>query len=124
MIWGIQWDETLKWIIDTRDKTYAQVYNSNSWGNHRDSGGGNTKRPTGYSENWKANNIYDLAGNVSDWTMGSNGSYNRYYRGGNYSYLASYYSAHSRSSDIVQVDAVPERNSDEIGYRVALYILQ
>ena len=48
--------------------------NSSSWGNYRDSTGNaatnsGSRRKTGYSEYWKANNIYDLAGNVREWTQ-------------------------------------------------------
>ena len=65
LIWRNQWDETLKWLINSGEKIYAEVgSDSSSWANYSD-----TKRPTGYSETWKANNIYDLAGNVADGTM-------------------------------------------------------
>ncbi len=30
--------------------------------------GKGTLQNTGYNETWKANNIYDLAGNISEWT--------------------------------------------------------
>ena len=41
-------------------------------------------KPTGSSESWKANNIYDLEGNVWDWTIEASGSSYRVYRGGAY----------------------------------------
>ena len=41
-----------------------------------------TTIPAGSTEYTKANNIYDLAGNVMDWTLEGNGSYGRYLRGG------------------------------------------
>ena len=95
MIWGIQWDEVLKWLIDTGEKTYAQVYNSNDWGNHREgtTGGCGSKRPTGYSESWKGNNIFDLAGNVAEWTMEPfitwNENRGRTMRGGHFLFVVS-----------------------------------
>ena len=99
IIWGILWDETLKWLIDSEEKTYAEVYISKSWGNYRlgtftytdISGNTVTKRdnasisiPTGSTEYTKANNIYDLAGNNQELTMESSGSEGRYCRGGSY----------------------------------------
>ena len=85
MIWGIQFDETLKWLIDTENKTYEEIAkDSTSWGNYfnatfkytNTSGGTSTKSynadtriPTGSTEYTKANNIYDLAGNMWEWTM-------------------------------------------------------
>ena len=37
---------------------------------------------TGYSEYWKANNIYDLAGNCNEWTQDADNTKYRAYRGG------------------------------------------
>ena len=96
MIWGCLWDETLQWLIDTESKTQAEVgSDSSSWGNYsgttfeytNTSGGtstksGSTRIPTGSTERNKANNIYDMAGNVLDWTLEGDGSDYRYYRGG------------------------------------------
>ena len=85
LIWGIQWDETLKWIIDSGERNNVEVGSkSTEWGNYRDSivSGAGSLRSTGYSESWKANNIYDLAGNVSEWTMETDSTLYRYYRGG------------------------------------------
>ncbi len=89
MILGSQWDRTLMWLVESGDKTKEQICNSRDWGNYYDStgeaeAGNGTIRPTGYSESWKANNIYDLAGNVYDWTMEANSSNNRVLRGGYY----------------------------------------
>ena len=101
MIWGCLWDETLQLLIDTGCKTYADMTNSTSWGNYYNStftyktntsGGTATKNtnsskiiPAGSSEYTKANNIYDLAGNVWDWTLEGIGSNYRFLRGGSYS---------------------------------------
>ena len=104
MIWGIQWDETMKWLIDTGEKTYEEVgYDSTSWGNYDNnsftyytntskstatkSANSTTRIPSGAYEGANANNVFDLAGNVEDWTLESDGSGtgdNRYGRGGNY----------------------------------------
>ena len=89
MIWGSQWDRTLMWLVESKDKTKEQICNSTDWGNYSNStgeaeAGSGTKRPTGYSESWKANNIYDLAGNVHDWTMEARSSDYRILRGGDY----------------------------------------
>ena len=100
MIWGNQWDRTLMWLIETGNKTKEQIADdSTSWGNYynatfeyvNSSGSTTTKNensgtriPTGSTEYTKANNIYDLAGNVWDWTMEANGAYSRVCRGGYY----------------------------------------
>ena len=66
IIWGIQYDETLKWIIDSGEKTcYEVASDSSSWSGVMRNGA----YFSGDRENAKANNIYDLAGNVYEWTM-------------------------------------------------------
>lgn len=74
MIWGSMFDRTLIWLTETGSKTYADLKDSSNWGNYDDSTGeaatdSGNKKPTGTNEAWKANNIYDLAGNVYDWTI-------------------------------------------------------
>ena len=90
MIWGCLWDRTLIWLAETNQassgvngKSYAEIVNSSGWGNYNtDSGGTGSKQPTGNSETWKANNIYDMAGNVHDWTIEARYAGNRVQRGG------------------------------------------
>ena len=102
LIYGIEWDSTLNWLKDnatisssnqgaTKTMELADIQtDSRSWGNYNNSTGdaeanSGSKQNTGYSEYWKANNIYDLAGNVYEWTQekystGADGAS----RGGNY----------------------------------------
>ena len=97
MIWGCQWDVTMNWLISSGAKTSDEVNkNSSTWGNYRNYNTANnytegtagyeknagSPQNTGSSENWKANNIYDLAGNVDEWTQEANDTYNRASRGG------------------------------------------
>lgn len=72
-IWGCQWDATCLWIA--QDGSY-DIYDSNSWGNYQTStenaavpGEYGAIKPTGFSEYWKAKNIYDLAGNGEEFTQ-------------------------------------------------------
>ena len=44
----------------------------------------NTKQNTGSNETWKANNIYDLAGNCWEWTKEANNTDYRAACGGDY----------------------------------------
>ena len=82
MIWGLQWDATCNWLASSG----FSIKDSRTWGNYYDSTatGHGTKQNTGFSENWKANNIYDFAGNCSEYTQEANLTYNRDSRGGNY----------------------------------------
>ena len=115
MIYGCLWDETLQWFRESGAKTDEEIYNSATWGNHKDSEGftyytnvaGSTgsktqnsskMTPTGATERNKANNIYDMAGNVWEWTMESYSTNVRRYRGGKYNNTASNYSVGHRGS--------------------------
>ena len=82
MIWGCQWDRTLIWLVESANKTITDICNSKEWGNHY--GSWEAGKVSGYSENWKAANIYDLAGNMNEWTMENYSSVNRVTRGGAY----------------------------------------
>ena len=132
MIWGNQWDRTLMWLIETGSKTKEQIADdSTSWGNYynatfeyvNSSGstatkneGSSTRIPTGSAEYTKANNIYDLAGNVRDWTMEAYSAYLRVYRGGYYYVNGDFYPADSRSN------YYPTDSGYNYGCRSALYI--
>ena len=100
MIWGNQWDRTLMWLIESGNKTKEEICkDSNNWGNYLNSSfeyinsSGNIiiknqndeeLIPTGSTEYTKANNIYDLAGNVYDWTIEAIDDHSRIRRGGVY----------------------------------------
>ena len=116
MIWGCQWDVTMNWLISSGAKTSNEVNkDSSSWGNYKDStenakvtvteeDGTTTnkygrKQNTGYSEYWKANNIYDLAGNCYEWTQEAYSANYRACRGGAYVSYGSSYPASLRSVD-------------------------
>ena len=132
MIWGNQWDRTLMWLIETGSKTKEQIADdSTSWGNYynatfeyvNSSGSTATKNensstriPTGSAEYTKANNIYDLAGNVRDWTMEADSTFHRVYRGGNYGYTGDDGPADYRYGNS------PTYSYSNYGCRSALYI--
>ena len=85
MIWGSQWDRTLIWLVKSGNKTIEEISeDSINWGNYKNStfnyknssgklvtknAGSGAIIPTGSSEYTKANNIYDLAGNVREWSI-------------------------------------------------------
>ncbi len=91
MIWGIQWDLACDFISKKGEQ--KSITNSTAWGNYNNSTGnaavmdGETKKygskqVTGYSEYWKANNIYDIAGNCWEWTQEALSTNYRALRGG------------------------------------------
>lgn len=96
MIWGSMWDRTLIWLAETNEesgglygKSYSEIYDSSGWGNYPSTLSITTRAPdpapmwkAGQNELWKANNIYDLAGNAGDWTLEATEADYRVYRGG------------------------------------------
>lgn len=78
LCYGVQWDAVLRWI----NKDYSINYilkDSTGKGNY-DTNGNLIK--AGNDENYQIKNIYDLAGNVSEWTMESYGTIEKITRGG------------------------------------------
>ena len=82
MIYGIQWDAVCSWL----EQSGFDINDSSSWGNYEDSSGNadidgaGSKQDTGFSEYWKANNIYDLAGNCWEWTQEASSTSSRVLR--------------------------------------------
>ena len=130
--WGNQFDRTLAWLVETGNKTKQEITDdSTSWGNYRNatfeyinsSGSTTTKNensrtriPTGSAEYTKANNIYDLSGNVLDWTMEACITLYRGLRGGGYYDTGTYSPAGYRYY------GYPTSSYDLYGCRSALYI--
>ena len=80
MIYGNQWDEVCNWLSGAG----YDIEDSTSWGNYRNNTeeGHGEKQTTGFKEAWKANNIYDFAGNCREWTQEGEGTKYRVIRGG------------------------------------------
>ena len=113
MIYGNQWDEVMDWLVDTGEKTSSQVNSSStSWGNY----GSGSIRTAGYSDSWKANNIYDLAGNCWEWTQEASSTNDRVGRGGNDGIMSSNHPASGRGV------VAPTVGYSHVSSRPALYI--
>ena len=111
MIFGNLWDETLEWLVksgatisDGTTLTYQLVgSNSTTWGNYKNAtfnyiaenaemplmtenkeASKSTIIPAGSAEYTKVNNVYDMAGNVCDWTTEAYFTKYRVIRGGYY----------------------------------------
>ena len=116
LIYGVQWDAIMQWIdsgYKNEDGTLTSfVADSEGKGYYNQS----APTTTGSSEAYKIKNIYDLAGNVYEWTMESYGTISRVYRGGSYDSSGSFYPASIRSYN------VPSGGNSGIGFRVTLYL--
>lgn len=142
LVTGAQWDTTLNWLKKVGNFNVGDTSTSESWGNYKtasldldnyktystydgewsysDSKAENDYKiiRTGSSNNTKAFNIYDLAGNLSEWTsewyVQRQTSMNR---GGGYNSSSDLY---LRAS--VRAPNTIETTSNSIGYRIALYV--
>ena len=136
MIWGTQYDQVLNWLIKSGEKTPLDINKGSvAWGNYSDvefeyytntsketatkNLGSSTRIASGAYEGAKANNIYDLAGNVLLWTLeassSGSGDY-RHDRGGSDNISGTYYYASYRYIDS------PYINYYATGFDSALYI--
>ena len=118
LLTGKAWDTTCHFIEDavsslTDSRTYGNHSNSQSPANVTGYG---SKQVAGFSDKWSVKNIYDLAGNVWEWTSGAY-SANRIYRGGSYNYGGDNYPVSYRN-----YSNVPSLTSGFIGFRSRLYI--
>ena len=141
LCYGVQWDAMLAFVEDEEHS----ISSSGNWGNHTDNSlkitrttakyttnpnndtkwisvpqGGYVKTTyiictTGASDSFAAKNIYDVAGNVQEWTNEAYSTDRRIMRGGYYSNQGLDVSVSSR------VVAYPEQ-CDISGFRPALYI--
>ena len=79
LLTGKAWDTTCNWIKNS----VTSITDSRTYGNYFP----NKKQTAGYSEKWMVRNIYDLAGNVYEWTNEASkdaGNTVRIVRGGSY----------------------------------------
>ena len=116
MLWGCQWDATLRWMqTSTKPEVASFPTNSEGKGNYKDTNG-NTAIPTGSNSSYAVNNIYDMAGNVWDRTIEADNTSCRVIRGGIYNDTASLFPACTRGSDY------PTISNSSDGCRSTLYI--
>ena len=121
LTFGAEYDSVLEWFIKTGVKTLAEIAgDSTEWGNFWDIENSPLKRfETGSREKWCANNIYDFAGNVNEWTQEiyhGNLSYDRVIRGGDYRSSGETYCVAYRGN------VCPYNNFTWASLRAALYI--
>ena len=86
MVWGSQYDAMLNWAIKGADAVKA-TQNTNASHSLSETYQPGKQTVTGKTD--KINNIYDLEGNVREWTLEANYTYLRVLRGGYYSYAVS-----------------------------------
>ena len=115
---GAAWDRTLSWLEETKQVSILElVGDSKTWGNYLDDEFSNTEEliNTGNFSKTEKNHIFDLAGNLWEWTTESHSSDGRVLRGGCYIISGSDTPASYRYYNS------PDSPYD-FGFRVALYV--
>ena len=116
LITGTAWDTVCHWI-----KSHDELKGSRTYGNYNNSespanvSGYGKKQVAGYSDKWMVKNIYDLAGNVWEWTSEARSSY-FIIRGGGYDYDG------SGSPVLCRSDFDASGTNVCVGFRSRLYI--
>ena len=113
LCYGVQWDAVMNFIDSNYVNGRAEGYvkNSENQGNYT-----RNIAKTGDQETYAIKNIYDMAGNVYEWTMEAYSTDGRVDRGGNYRDSGDRYPASYRNY------TVPDGSKDDIGFRVTLYL--
>ena len=112
MIYGSQWDATMRWFAKSKDNNVS-TYPVNAQNGVNANFSGNRKSTGSVGS---VNNIYDMAGNVYDWTAESYSSNRRVLRG--YYYLTDsdrWWTGNRSGSN-------PAYSGDNCGSRVGLYL--
>ena len=119
MIYGSQWDQIMIWLKDvknTKDNSKFYILYSSYMGNYDTSSGGTGKaQVSGYKDDYEVKQIFDLGGNLLDWTTEANGVINRVSRGLRYNSDGSEVSASYR------LNGSPASRTDTFSTRFTLY---
>ena len=144
LCYGVQWDAAMKFVEDSTHSTSNSTnwgnYYDNAWNitrttasyiditnaatgswtpitsNKEKTSSESFLLTTGASDSFKAKNIFDLAGNVYEWTMEAYDSTYRVCRGGSYDFNGSSRPASSRDT------YGPTSGNGRFGFRSALYL--
>lgn len=113
LCYGVQWDAIMRWI--SKDANLAgYLKNSGQGGNYTNSG---APALTGVNDNYQVKNIYDLAGNVEEWTKEMYSTSYYVTRGGSYSTTTTNYKTMASRQYVLSSSTSATR-----GFRTALYI--
>lgn len=118
LTFGAEYDSVLEWFIKSKAKNHREIAErSTKWGNYWNAENSPEKLvETGIREEWRVNNIYDFAGNVTEWTQEQNDSSNITVRGGEYC-------DRGRMKPVAFRDCCnPHASFRGTGFRAALYI--
>ena len=119
LLTGSAWDRTLGWLEETEAVSSIEIVgDSKNWGNYSDDEFENSEglQNTGSIPQTEKNHIFDLAGNVDEWTTEAFSSDDRVNRGGNYNNTSPNNPCSNRNNNS------PDNTNSNIGFRLALIL--
>ena len=126
MIWGSQYDQIMIWmknVENDQEKTRGKYYVTNGAGkgNYGTISGVTNDNysevaPTGSQDAYRVKNIYDLAGNVYEWSLEASDHYHRVHRGGCYSTTDA-----DSTRPVYRSGCPPTTSYSSVGSRLTLY---
>ncbi|MDD2628505.1 MAG: hypothetical protein PHD20_06475, partial [Clostridia bacterium] len=121
LMYAVQSDAIIRWFVNSG----INVMDSREWGNHYNSTGAASQgcrqvQVTGYNAAWNMKNIYDLAGNVYEWTMEGHSAAYRIIRGGSYNVNGNGSGGHPLPTR--SFPNYPSHSLIKTGFRIACYI--
>mgnify|MGYP004530190377 FL=1 len=115
LVYGVQWDQTVRWISQTDDSNKNIAKDSTGKGSYCDVSN-YVAISTGSNETYKQNNIYDMCGNLAEWTMEAPEKFSRSIRGGELTRTGLMAPISNRDGYL------PSITWECIGFRFALYV--
>ena len=112
LVYGVQWDAVMRWLSRGTAEEQGWLTDSAGKGNYS----GTLNETTGSDDNYQMKHIYDLAGNVFEWTMEARNNNNRVCRGGDYN------SKIYETFCSIRYDDSPAHFDTVLGFRLAMYI--
>ena len=100
MICGSQYDQVMIWMKDVKnitDNSKYYILDSSDMGIYKEGETNGTVASTGSNDNYKVKQIYDIAGNLDEWTSETTYQNARVLRGGDYAYLGSEWTVSRRN---------------------------
>lgn len=120
MIWGSQWDQIMIWMKEEKssdqEPSRGKYYVTNGVGKGNCGTTIVEVAPTGSQDAYSTKNIFDLAGNVYEWSLEADSNSNRVERGG---YWDDDDASNTRPAN--RGSNSPTRSYSEVGSRLTLY---
>ena len=116
LVYGVQWDAVMRWLSKGTEEEQGWLTDSSEKGNYKDDDDSNNPAKTGSNDNYQMKHIYDLAGNVAEWTMEAYSNDRRVRRGGYCYNDGSSNPCTQRGGDS------PNKSNSFFGFRLAFYL--